>query len=201
MSTTIVETWATDISALGPIYPFVGGEVLFWLLGLIFWISGSIFCKDAARGRGRGTCRGCGIRVTSGYASESARFRLKKLRLPAPPRWAIASVPPRRSRPAGHDVSPGRVQSRPGAAARRQEGSRPQPTSLNRHKQEAARRPSGMSRRMVRATDCPTTPLLPRATPEDACACFPRTRRCAAARVSGETGNSSHGPQAATLQQ
>ena len=38
MSTTIVETWATDISALGPIYPFVGGEVLFWLLGLIFWI-------------------------------------------------------------------------------------------------------------------------------------------------------------------
>ena len=35
MSTTIVETWATDISALGPIYPFVGGEVLYWIVGLI----------------------------------------------------------------------------------------------------------------------------------------------------------------------
>ena len=38
MSTTIVETWATDISALGPIYPFVGGEVLYWIVGLVFWI-------------------------------------------------------------------------------------------------------------------------------------------------------------------
>ena len=38
MSTTIVETWATDISVLGPIYPFTGGEVLFWLVGLAFWL-------------------------------------------------------------------------------------------------------------------------------------------------------------------
>lgn len=38
MSTTIVETWATDISALGPIYPFVGSEFVLWILGLIFWI-------------------------------------------------------------------------------------------------------------------------------------------------------------------
>jgi hypothetical protein len=38
MSTTIVESWATDISALGPVYPFVGSEVLLWILGLAFWI-------------------------------------------------------------------------------------------------------------------------------------------------------------------
>jgi|TARA_B110000093_G_C12798595_1_gene337794 hypothetical protein len=39
MSTTIVTTWATDLSQLGPIYPFVGSEVLMFILGLIFWIS------------------------------------------------------------------------------------------------------------------------------------------------------------------
>ena len=39
MSTTIVETWSgTDLSQLGPIYPFVGSEFLLWILGLIFWI-------------------------------------------------------------------------------------------------------------------------------------------------------------------
>ncbi len=38
MSTTIVETWATDISVLGPIYPFVGSEVVLWIIGLVCWI-------------------------------------------------------------------------------------------------------------------------------------------------------------------
>ncbi len=38
MSTTIVESWATDISQLGPIYPFVDSEVLLWILGLVFWL-------------------------------------------------------------------------------------------------------------------------------------------------------------------
>jgi len=38
MSTTIVESWATDISALGPIYPFAGTEVVLWILGLVFWL-------------------------------------------------------------------------------------------------------------------------------------------------------------------
>lgn len=38
MSTTIVETWSgTDLSQLGPIYPFVGSEVLLWIIGLAFW--------------------------------------------------------------------------------------------------------------------------------------------------------------------
>lgn len=38
MSTTIVETWATDLSQLGPIYPFAGSEFVLWIIGLAFWI-------------------------------------------------------------------------------------------------------------------------------------------------------------------
>ncbi len=39
LSTTIVETWrGVDISQLGPIYPFVGTEVLWVIAGVIFWL-------------------------------------------------------------------------------------------------------------------------------------------------------------------
>jgi len=38
MSTTIVTTWATDISQLGPIYPFVGSEFLMFIVAVVFWI-------------------------------------------------------------------------------------------------------------------------------------------------------------------
>lgn len=39
MSTTQVETWAgADLSAIGPIYPMVGTEMLLFIAGLIFWI-------------------------------------------------------------------------------------------------------------------------------------------------------------------
>lgn len=38
MSTTEVTTWAVDLSTVGPIYPFVGTEMLWFVLGLIFWI-------------------------------------------------------------------------------------------------------------------------------------------------------------------
>ncbi len=38
MSTTAVETWATDIGQLGPIYPFVGSEMILYILALAFWI-------------------------------------------------------------------------------------------------------------------------------------------------------------------
>ena len=38
MSTTIVTSWATDLSQLGPVYPFVGSEFLLWILGLVFWL-------------------------------------------------------------------------------------------------------------------------------------------------------------------
>lgn len=40
MSTTIVETWSgADLSALGPIYPFVGTEMILFIIGLIFWLA------------------------------------------------------------------------------------------------------------------------------------------------------------------
>lgn len=38
MATTEVTSWAVDLSTLGPIYPFVGTEMLWFLLGLAFWI-------------------------------------------------------------------------------------------------------------------------------------------------------------------
>jgi len=38
MATTEVTSWAVDLSTLGPIYPFVGSEMLWFLLGLAFWI-------------------------------------------------------------------------------------------------------------------------------------------------------------------
>lgn len=39
MSTTIVDTWVgTDISELGPIYPFAGSELALWVVGLAFWL-------------------------------------------------------------------------------------------------------------------------------------------------------------------
>lgn len=39
MSTTIVETWrGTDLTQLGPIYPFVGSEFILWIIGMVFWI-------------------------------------------------------------------------------------------------------------------------------------------------------------------
>jgi hypothetical protein len=39
MSTTIVESWSgADLTQLGPIYPFVGTEVVLVLLGLAFWL-------------------------------------------------------------------------------------------------------------------------------------------------------------------
>ena len=38
MSTTPVETWATNLAEIGPIYPFVGSEWLMVLLGFVAWI-------------------------------------------------------------------------------------------------------------------------------------------------------------------
>ena len=38
-STTIVDTWSgTDLTQVGPIYPFVGSEFILWIVGLAFWI-------------------------------------------------------------------------------------------------------------------------------------------------------------------
>jgi hypothetical protein len=33
-----VESWTGNIGDIGPIYPFVGTEFVFWLLGLALWI-------------------------------------------------------------------------------------------------------------------------------------------------------------------
>ena len=38
MATTEVTSWAVDLATLGPIYPFVGSEKLWFVLGVAFWI-------------------------------------------------------------------------------------------------------------------------------------------------------------------
>ena len=43
MSTNGMTSWAVDLSTVGAIYPFQGGEVLFVILGLIFWIGWHIW--------------------------------------------------------------------------------------------------------------------------------------------------------------
>jgi hypothetical protein len=38
VATTEVTSWAVDLSTVGPIYPFVGTEMLWFVLGMAFWI-------------------------------------------------------------------------------------------------------------------------------------------------------------------
>jgi hypothetical protein len=38
MSTTMVDSWAVDLANVGPVYPFVGTEVIWVILGVAFWI-------------------------------------------------------------------------------------------------------------------------------------------------------------------
>ena len=38
MSTASFENWAGNILDIGPMYPFVGTEVLLWIVGLALWI-------------------------------------------------------------------------------------------------------------------------------------------------------------------
>lgn len=38
MSTGAFENWAGNISEIGPIYPFVGTEALWFIVGLVLWI-------------------------------------------------------------------------------------------------------------------------------------------------------------------
>ncbi len=39
MSTGSFENWAGNIAEIGPIYPFVGAEWLFVLIGVVYWIA------------------------------------------------------------------------------------------------------------------------------------------------------------------
>lgn len=36
--TTEVQSWAVDLSTVGPIYPFVGTEWLWLAIGVVFWL-------------------------------------------------------------------------------------------------------------------------------------------------------------------
>lgn len=38
MATGNIENWAGTITDIGPMYPFVGTEMLWFILGLVFWI-------------------------------------------------------------------------------------------------------------------------------------------------------------------
>jgi hypothetical protein len=38
MSTGNFENWAGTITDIGPLYPFVGTEMLWFIAGLVFWI-------------------------------------------------------------------------------------------------------------------------------------------------------------------
>lgn len=38
MATTMVDSWAVDLANVGPIYPFVGTEWIWVILGVAFWI-------------------------------------------------------------------------------------------------------------------------------------------------------------------
>ena len=38
MSTGSFENWAGTITDIGPLYPFVGTEMLWYILALVFWI-------------------------------------------------------------------------------------------------------------------------------------------------------------------
>lgn len=38
MMTGDFQNWTGTILEIGPIYPFVGSEVLLWILGMAFWI-------------------------------------------------------------------------------------------------------------------------------------------------------------------
>lgn len=38
MSTTPVESWAVDLTTLGPVYPFVGTEFVMFIVAVALWI-------------------------------------------------------------------------------------------------------------------------------------------------------------------
>ncbi len=43
MSMTNVDSWAVDLTTIGPIYPMVGTEGLLVVLGVVFWIGWHIW--------------------------------------------------------------------------------------------------------------------------------------------------------------
>jgi hypothetical protein len=39
MRTGEFESWTGNLLEVGPIYPFVGSEVLLWIVGMVLWIA------------------------------------------------------------------------------------------------------------------------------------------------------------------
>jgi len=50
MSTTPVESWAVDLTTLGPVYPFVGSEMIMVIILVVVWIGWHI-CQLAKESR------------------------------------------------------------------------------------------------------------------------------------------------------
>ena len=38
MQTGMIENWTGNITEIGPLYPFVGSEMLLWVIGMALWI-------------------------------------------------------------------------------------------------------------------------------------------------------------------
>lgn len=47
MSTGSIENWFGNMAELGPLYPFVGTEFLWFWVGVVFWIAWQISCTRA----------------------------------------------------------------------------------------------------------------------------------------------------------
>jgi len=43
MNTSLVESWSGNPADMGPLYPFVGFEVLFFLVCLLFWVGYTVW--------------------------------------------------------------------------------------------------------------------------------------------------------------
>jgi len=43
MSTGTIENWTGNMLDVGPMYPFVGAEVLLWVVGMVLWIGWHIW--------------------------------------------------------------------------------------------------------------------------------------------------------------
>jgi hypothetical protein len=50
MSTTPVESWAVDPTTLGPVYPFVGSEMIMVIILLVIW-AGWHVCQISSENR------------------------------------------------------------------------------------------------------------------------------------------------------
>ena len=43
MNTGLIESWTSDPSLIGPMYPFVGTEVLFFIICVVLWLAWTVW--------------------------------------------------------------------------------------------------------------------------------------------------------------